>query len=97
MRGPRLKLNLLFDFSRLLSHVYGTRQVGSWQLLTAGGLVFTGDRQGYLIAFDDRTGKVLWKFQAGGPIMAPPISYALEGKQYIEVAAGSSILTFTLK
>jgi len=65
--------------------------------LTAGGLVFTGDRQGYLIAFDDRTSKVLWKFQAGGPILAPPISYALEGKQYIEVAAGSSILTFTLK
>jgi len=66
-------------------------------LATAGGLVFTGDRQGYLIAFDDRTGKVLWKFQTGGPIVAPPISYALEGKQYVEVAAGGSILTFTLK
>ena len=66
-------------------------------LATAGGLVFTGDRQGYLIAFDDRTGKVLWKFQTGGPIVAPPISYALDGKQYIEVAAGGSILTFTLK
>jgi alcohol dehydrogenase (cytochrome c) len=66
-------------------------------LATAGGLVFTGDRQGYLIAFDDRTGKVLWKFQTGGPIVSPPISYALNGKQYIEVAAGGSILTFTVK
>ena len=66
-------------------------------LATAGGLVFTGDRQGYLIALDDRTGKVRWKFQTGGPIVAPPISYALEGKQYIGVAAGGSILTFTLK
>jgi alcohol dehydrogenase (cytochrome c) len=66
-------------------------------LATAGGLVFTGDRQGYLIAFDARTGKVLWKFQTGGPVVAPPIAYALEGKQYIEVAAGGSILTFALK
>ena len=36
-------------------------------------------------------------FQTGGPIVAPPISYSLEGKQYIAVAAGGSILTFTLK
>jgi alcohol dehydrogenase (cytochrome c) len=69
----------------------------SGMLATAGGLVFTGDRQGYLMAFDDRSGKVLWKFQTGGAIVAPPISYALNGKQYIEVAAGGSILTFTIK
>jgi alcohol dehydrogenase (cytochrome c) len=66
-------------------------------LATAGGLVFTGDRQGYLIALDDRTGKVLWKFQTGGPVVAPPISYTLEGKQYIAIAAGGSILTFALR
>jgi alcohol dehydrogenase (cytochrome c) len=66
-------------------------------LATAGGLVFSGDRQGYLIAFDDRTGKVLWKFQTGGSIVSPPITYALDGKQYIEVAAGGSIMTFTVK
>jgi alcohol dehydrogenase (cytochrome c) len=65
-------------------------------LATAGGLVFTGDGQGYLIAFDGRTGKVLWKFQTGGWIAAPPISYALEGKQYIAIAAGGSIMTFAL-
>jgi alcohol dehydrogenase (cytochrome c) len=65
-------------------------------LATAGGLVFTGDREGYLIAFDDRTGKVLWKFQTGAPVDAPPISYALDGQQYIAVAAGPAILTFAL-
>jgi alcohol dehydrogenase (cytochrome c) len=65
-------------------------------LATAGGLVFTGDRQGYLIAFDDRTGKVLWKFQTGGSIGAPPISYSLRGKQFIAVAAGGSMMTFAL-
>ena len=65
-------------------------------LATAGGLVFTGDAQGYLIAFDARSGKVLWKFQAGGTIIAPPISYALNGRQYIAVAAGETMLSFAL-
>jgi alcohol dehydrogenase (cytochrome c) len=66
-------------------------------LATAGGLVFRGDGQGYLFALDARTGKVLWKFQTGGGISAPPISYALDGKQYIAVAAGGSIMTFGVK
>jgi alcohol dehydrogenase (cytochrome c) len=65
-------------------------------LATAGGLVFTGDAQGYVIAFDARTGKVLWKFQTGGSVSAPPISYALNGKQYIAVASGGSMLAFAL-
>jgi alcohol dehydrogenase (cytochrome c) len=66
-------------------------------LATAGGLVFSGDGQGYLFALDARTGKVLWKFQTGGSIGAPPISYSLNGKQYIAVAAGGSILAFALR
>ena len=66
-------------------------------LATAGGLVFTGDAQGYLIAFDDRTGKVLWKFQTGASVHAPPISYAVDGKQYVAIVAGESIIAFTLK
>jgi len=65
-------------------------------LATAGGLVFTGDAQGYLIAFDARSGKVLWRFQTGGTIIAPPISYALRGRQYIAVAAGETVMTFAL-
>jgi alcohol dehydrogenase (cytochrome c) len=65
-------------------------------LTTSGGLVFTGDAQGYLIAFDARSGSVLWKFQTGATIIAPPISYALNGRQYVAVAAGDTMLTFAL-
>ena len=65
-------------------------------LTTAGGLVFTGDGQGYLVALDARTGKPLWHFQTGGSIKAPPITYTLNGKQQIAIAAGSSMMTFAL-
>ncbi|HTM51719.1 MAG TPA: PQQ-dependent dehydrogenase, methanol/ethanol family [Bryobacteraceae bacterium] len=65
-------------------------------LATAGGLVFVGDREGYLMALDASTGKILWKFQTGGMVIAPPISYSMDGKQYVAVAAGASMLTFTL-
>ncbi|MBI3696588.1 MAG: PQQ-binding-like beta-propeller repeat protein, partial [Acidobacteria bacterium] len=65
-------------------------------LTTAGGLVFAGDREGYFFALDARTGKVLWKFQTGGVVIAPPITYLLDGKQYIAVPAGSSMMTFVL-
>jgi alcohol dehydrogenase (cytochrome c) len=65
-------------------------------LATAGGLVFTGDGQGYVFALDARTGKPVWHFQTGGTVVAPPITYSLAGKQYLAVAAGDSILTFAL-
>ncbi len=65
-------------------------------LTTAGGLLFTGDRHGFFIAFDARTGKPLWKFQAGGPIVGGPVSYSFQGKQYVAVAAGSSVIAFAI-
>jgi len=65
-------------------------------LATAGGLVFAGDREGYFMALDARSGKVLWKFQTGGSVSAPPVSYMLDGTQYIAVAAGGSMMTFAL-
>jgi alcohol dehydrogenase (cytochrome c) len=65
-------------------------------LATGGGLVFTGDPEGYVFALDARTGKVLWHFQAGGVIRTAPITYTLDGKQFVAVASGSDILTFTL-
>ena len=66
-------------------------------LSTAGGLVFTGEREGYFEAFDARTGKLLYRFQTGGVIGAPPVSYSLNGKQYVAIAAGSSIIAFTVR
>ena len=65
-------------------------------LATAGGVVFTGDGQGYVMALDARSGNVLWKFQTGGRINAPPITYSFRGKQFLTVGAGDAFLTFAL-
>lgn len=57
-------------------------------LATAGGLVFMGEEAGWFRAFDARTGTVLWEFHAGAVVNAPPVSYELDGEQFIAVAAG---------
>ena len=57
-------------------------------LATAGGLVFTGDAEGFLTAYDAKTGDDLWHFQCGSGHHASPITYALEGRQYIAVCVG---------
>jgi alcohol dehydrogenase (cytochrome c) len=64
---------------------------------TAGGLVFSGTMEGDFFALDAASGKLLWRFQTGGAIWANPISYQYEGKQFIAVAAGSSLITFALE
>ena len=64
---------------------------------TASGLVFTGDNDGFLYAFASATGKELWHFQTGAPIWgAPPVTYMLDGKQWIAVPSGVTITTFAL-
>ncbi len=57
-------------------------------LSTAGGLVFTGDMRGNLYAYDADNGKELWKFNAGSGSRGGPISYAVDGKQYIAIPTG---------
>ena len=68
----------------------------SWSgvLSTAGNLVFTGDAEGNFIALDATSGKALWHFQTGGSVYSAPISFALDGKQYVAIAAGSALHTF---
>jgi alcohol dehydrogenase (cytochrome c) len=66
-------------------------------LSTAGGLVFGGDMEGYLIALDAQTGKNLWHFQTGSSIYAAPVSYSLEGKQHVSIASGGALLTLALR
>jgi alcohol dehydrogenase (cytochrome c) len=76
-------------------------------LATAGGLVFTGEANGWFKAYDAKSGSILWKFHAGAGVNAPPSSYTASGKQYIVVAAGgnvqidakrgNSIIAFTLE
>ena len=65
-------------------------------LSTDGGLVFTGDAEGNFIALDAATGKALWHFQCGASVYSSPMTYAISGKQYVAVAAGSALLTFGL-
>ena len=59
-------------------------------LATAGNLVFTGEGNGHFNAYDARTGKTLWSFTGGAGCNAPPVSYSVDGKQYIAVACGGN-------
>jgi glucose dehydrogenase len=59
-------------------------------LTTAGGLVFTGEASGAFDAFDAKTGAQLWSYAFVGGVNAPAISYAVNGTQYVAVAAGGS-------
>jgi PQQ-dependent dehydrogenase (methanol/ethanol family) len=59
-------------------------------LATGGGLVFTGEGNGMFNAYDAKTGKKLWSFNCGAGVNAPPVSYTVNGKQYIAVAAGGN-------
>ncbi len=59
-------------------------------MATAGGLVFTGEANGWFRAYDAKNGKVLWGFQAGAGVNAPPSSYTADGKQFVVVAAGGN-------
>ena len=57
-------------------------------LSTAGGLVFVGDLDRHFRAFDVKTGKVLWETRLGTSVQGFPISFSVDGKQYIAVSSG---------
>src|SRR5437870_10531445 len=59
-------------------------------LATAGGLVFFGEGNGLFKALDAQTGGLLWQYQAGAGVNAPPVSYMVKNKQYVAVAAGGN-------
>jgi len=66
-------------------------------LTTAGDVLFTGGREGYFHALDARTGTVLWKAALGGAIMSAPVTYSVDGKQYVIVNSGNVMATFGLR
>lgn len=72
------------------------RSLSAGVLATRGGLVFAGSAEGQVIALDAKTGKPLWHFRAGSEIRASPISYAVDGRQYIAIAAGNMVYSFAL-
>jgi glucose dehydrogenase len=70
--------------------------LGSGVLATRGDLVFAASGDGTLIALDARSGEALWSFRTDGMITASPMSYAIDGRQYVAIAAGASVYTFAL-
>ncbi len=74
-----------------------TDVTGSGILTTASDVVFSGGREGYFYALDARTGAMLWKAALGGQIASGPITYRVDGKQYVAVAAGHAFFTFALR
>ena len=77
---------------------YKMRDVSDGGILTtASDLLFSGNREGYFFALDAKTGKELWKKYLGSQVAASPITYTVDGVQYVSVAAGHSMFTFGLK
>ena len=74
----------------------GSAHSGGGTMTTAGGLVFFADDAQSFEAVNARTGKPLWHFNTGQDFSASPMSYAVHGKQYVAVAAGSDIFSFAL-
>lgn len=65
-------------------------------LTTASGLVFFGESSGGFAAVDAKTGKYLWHFETNHAIKASPMTYQIDGRQYVAIASGGNILSFTL-
>ena len=63
---------------------------------TAGDLVFGGTADGFFFALDAETGEELWHKTVGGRVHAAPMGYAVDGKQYVAIAAGNAIFSFAL-
>ena len=70
----------------------------SWTgtLVTAGNLVFCADAGGNFFALNATDGKPLWHVQLGNAVRANPITFSIDGKQYVEAAAGNSVFVFSL-
>ncbi len=74
----------------------GSARSDGGTMTTAGGLVFFGDDAQSFEAVDAQTGKPLWHFNTGQDLSASPMTYAVRGKQYVAIAAGSDIFSFAL-
>jgi alcohol dehydrogenase (cytochrome c) len=64
---------------------------------TASGVVFSGDQEGIFHAFDAKSGKHLWQYRMGSPIWGgAPTSYMLDGRQYVLLPSGNTLVAFAL-
>jgi outer membrane protein assembly factor BamB len=69
---------------------------GAGVLATSSGLLFVSTSEGNLIALDENSGKSLWHYQTGGGIDSSPISYSVDGKQFVAVSVGNVLYSFAL-
>jgi alcohol dehydrogenase (cytochrome c) len=76
---------------------YMTDVSASGILTTAADLLFTGGREGYFHVLDARKGTLLWKTNLGAQIVGAPITYEVDGKQYVSTISGLSLVTFGLR
>ena len=65
-------------------------------LATAGDVVFAASKDGNLLALDAKSGKIVWHYQTGAAMRSSPMSYAVDGKQFIAIANDSTLITFSL-
>jgi outer membrane protein assembly factor BamB len=70
--------------------------LGGGVLATGGGVLFAGAGDGNLIALDSKTGTLLWRFQTGSRIGASPMTYAVDGMQFVAISAGNVLYSFRL-
>jgi alcohol dehydrogenase (cytochrome c) len=63
---------------------------------TRGGVVFAATAEGWLYGLDSQTGRQLWRFYTGQGMNSSPMSYAVDGRQYIAVTAGAAVMSFAL-
>ena len=62
-------------------------------MATGSGLLFGGDINGRFRAFDQETGKILWEINLGSQVTGYPITYAVNGRQYVAVSTGTAVST----
>ena len=80
-----------YDTGRIKWKVKTQQPMIGGVLATRGGLVFTGEGNGWFKAYDSSTGEVLWQYKASAGVNAPPASYNVGGSQYIVVGAGGNV------
>jgi alcohol dehydrogenase (cytochrome c) len=78
------------------SHALGDGGPGAGVLTTDSGLTVTGDVQSNMLVLDTSNGKTLWHATLGSPIRNSPITYVLDGKQYLMTASGGVLFAWAL-
>jgi alcohol dehydrogenase (cytochrome c) len=74
----------------------GSMGLGGGLLSTNGGIVFSGELNGEFVALDAKTGRPVWHFNTGEAINAQPMTYMVDGQQYVAIATNTTVFAFAL-